>query len=449
MVDVPTVVHPRFEDDEPESSAFLVVVDGGPDAGAQIRVDAHLPSPALVGQSEVCALRLRDRSVSRRHLSLEVTERGLRVRDLDSTNGTFIGGIRVGSVTLTGGEVIRIGDTRLEIAEVAQESQEPFPEAQAFGRMLGQSLAMRRLYPMLARIAASDIPVIVEGETGTGKEVLAEAIHEQSARADKPFVVFDCTTVPANLIEAELFGHERGAFTGAVDARPGVFELAHQGTLLIDEIGDLDLALQPKLLRAIERSQVRRVGGNDVRNVDVRILAATRRDLDHEVQQGRFRDDLFHRLAVARVELPPLCERRGDIPLLARHFWRQLGGDLEQLSPDTLARWEQDRWPGNVRELRNAVTRHLALGDTAPAAPSKRPGIARPGIPRPGSRDFIAGLLDEGIPLPLARKRLRDEFERRYVERMLEAHGGNVSKAAAASGIARRYFQQVRARTKG
>jgi DNA-binding NtrC family response regulator len=444
MTEEATVVHPRFEDDVPESSAFVVVVDGGPDAGKQMRVDAMLPGPALVGQSEVCTLRLADRAVSRRHVAFEVTEDGLRVRDLDSTNGTWIGGIRVGTVTLKGGEIIQVGETRLEVAEVAHEAAPPIPEAESFGRMIGGSLSMRRLYPMLSRIAGSDIPVIIEGETGTGKEVLAEAIHERSARADKPFVVFDCTTVPSNLIEAELFGHERGAFTGAVDARPGVFEQAHEGTLLIDEIGDLDMMLQPKLLRAVERSQVRRVGGTEVKSVDVRILAATRRDLDQEVQQGRFRDDLFHRLAVARVELPPLRERRGDILLLARHFWTQLGGDPKDLAASVVQRWEEDRWTGNVRELRNAVTRLMALGDTAPAPASTRPAIPRPGTPR----DFIATLLDQEVPLPLARKKLRDEFERRYVERMLEAHDGNVSKAAAASGIARRYFQQVRARSK-
>lgn len=179
----------------------------------------------------------------------------------------------------------------------------------SFGRLLGGSPAMRRLYPLCERLAGSTVPIVIEGETGTGKEQLAEALHEQSSRADKPFVILDCTTIAPNLIESELLGHEKGAFTGAMRTREGVFERANGGTLLIDEIGDLPLELQPKLLRAIERGVITRVGGSKPVVVDVRLLAATRRDLDREVQLGRFRDDLFHRIAVARVELPPLRER--------------------------------------------------------------------------------------------------------------------------------------------
>src|SRR5262245_60431404 len=188
---------------------------------------------------------------------------------------------------------------------------------------------------------------------------MAEALHEQGPRASQPFVVFDCTAVPPNLVESELFGHERGAFTGAVTQRKGVFEQAHGGTLLIDEIGDLDLPLQPKLLRAIERGEIRRVGADRWIRVDVRVLAATRRDLAREVQAGRFRDDLFHRLAVGRIELPPLRHRRGDVPLLARQVWRELGGDARLLPAEILLKWEDYEWPGNVRELRNAVARQL------------------------------------------------------------------------------------------
>jgi DNA-binding NtrC family response regulator len=298
---------------------------------------------------------------------------------------------------------------------------------------------MRALYPIFERLAASQVTVIIEGETGTGKEVLARSFHEASPRSKGPFVVFDCTAVPANLVESELFGHEKGAFTGATASRRGVFEQADGGTLLVDEIGDLDLALQPKLLRALERSEVRRLGSEKTTHVDVRVLAATRRDLDHEVETGRFRDDLYHRLAVARVELPPLRRRKGDVRRLAHLFCREMGGDERALTPERLARWDDDAWPGNVRELRNAVARLLALGDLMPDAGAGHGRRAR-GI------DFLDGVLSLGLPLSEARQRMIDEFEQRYVERVLAVHGGNVTRAAEASGIARRHFYRVRDR---
>jgi len=287
------------------------------------------------------------------------------------------------------------------------------------------------------------VPVIIEGETGTGKEVLAESLHEMGPRAGGPFVVFDCTAVPATLLESELFGHERGAFTGAVSTRKGVFEQAHGGTLLIDEIGDLELSLQAKLLRAIERAEVRRVGGDKTIKVDVRLLAATRRDLDREVQAGRFRDDLFHRLAVARIELPPLRHRMGDVQVLARHFWRALGGKAEELPGDVVLRWEDDEWRGNVRELRNAVARRLALGELAlgPQAEHADASVAE-------GADFVEAILRLGLPLIEARQRLIEEFERRYIESTLEKHGGSVAKAATAAGVAKRHFQRIKARGK-
>jgi transcriptional regulator with GAF, ATPase, and Fis domain len=294
------------------------------------------------------------------------------------------------------------------------------------------------LYPLCERLAAANVPVIIEGETGTGKEVLAESLHERGPRSQAPFVIFDCTSVPAALLESELFGHVRGAFTGAVSSRAGVFEQADGGTLLIDEIGDLDLALQPKLLRAIERTEIRRVGGANVIRTDVRVLAATRRDLDHAVQEGTFRDDLFHRLAVGRIELPPLRERHGDVRMLAEHFCRELGGDPSALDPDMLRRWEQDAWPGNVRELRNAVARYLALGELA-SNPARH-------THRSTHEDVIDEALRLELPLSQARERVVAEFERRYVEHMLERSQGVVSHAAKAAGVARRHFQRVRAR---
>ncbi len=300
------------------------------------------------------------------------------------------------------------------------------------------------LYPVLERLARSNVPVVIEGETGTGKEALAESLHEMGPRADRPFVVFDCTAVPPTLMEAELFGHERGAFTGASSARPGVFELADGGTLFIDEIGDLELSLQSKLLRAVERSEVKRLGSSKTTRVDVRILAATRRDLDREVAAGRFRDDLFHRLAVGRVELPPLRARRGDVALLARHFHASIGDSNETLPATLLQQWEDSPWPGNVRELRNTVARHVALGDLAASVPRKAAAAVEGGE---GPMDaLVDNVLASGLTLQDARDRVVQEFERRYVRAALERHGGNVTRAADASGVGRRYFQMLKAK---
>ena len=247
-----------------------------------------------------------------------------------------------------------------------------------------------------------------------------------------------------------LFGHERGAFTGAVASRRGVFEAASGGTLLIDEIGDLELSLQPKLLRVLERGEVQRVGAERWTPVDVRVLSATRRDLDAEVAAGRFREDLYYRLAVARVELPPLRARLGDVELLTRHFWRKLDTQDQTLTEDLVARMRAYSWPGNVRELRNTVARRLALGELAPAPGSTTGGrqsaapLAHEGPA--AAQDLVERVLAKDLPLPRARQEVLGEFERRYVERVLARHGGNVTRAAAASGIARRYFYTIRNR---
>ncbi len=314
--------------------AFIVRVVEGVDAGREVRIDGSEPLPVLVGKGPSATLQLADPAVSRRHLALEASfspadGSRLRVTDLGSKNGTKIDALNALDAYVHGGEWIRIGDTVMRVETAAPEIvrvESRAPQSSAFARVIGESEAMHMLYPLFERLAKSDVPIVIEGETGTGKEALAEALHEAGPRARGPFVVFDCTAVPANLVESELFGHERGAFTGATNARKGMFELAEGGTLLIDEIGDLDLALQPKLLRAVERSEIRRVGGTRAIRCNVRVLAATRRDLDQEVQDGRFRDDLFHRLVVARVELPPLRKRAGDVVLLTRHFGRRSVG---------------------------------------------------------------------------------------------------------------------------
>ncbi|WXA91505.1 sigma-54 dependent transcriptional regulator [Pendulispora brunnea] len=320
---------------------------------------------------------------------------------------------------------------------------------------------MRRLYPLLQRVAASDVPVIIEGETGTGKEVLAESIHAQSRRSRGPFIVFDCTAVSPNLVESALFGHERGAFTGAVSPRQGVFEQAHGGTLLIDELGDLDSSLQPKLLRAVERSEIQRVGGTSWAKTNVRVICTTRRNLRREVRAGRFRDDLYYRLAVTCIELPPLRKRTADIPLLARHFWRELGGDEAAIPTDFLESLERYDWPGNVRELHNAVVHRLALGELADERSSRRylddEPVASSEMPIPSgefpahsmtdrSGDFVDTLLRDEPRFTEARERVLREFERRYVRWILQRYDGNVTRAAEASGLARRSLYALKTR---
>ncbi len=427
---------------------FTLAITSGPDKGKRVVLDGRGTTRALVGQSEVCEVRLSDREVSRRHAAFDHLGSSLRLTDLGSTNGTFVDRVRVVEALLTGGEMVRVGGSVLRIDEADADSRErqapPAPPGPTgFGRVVGASRAIVALYPLFERLAAATVPVVIEGETGTGKEALAEALHETGPRAKRPFIIFDCTAVPPALIESELFGHERGAFTGATVSRRGVFEQAHGGTLFIDEIGDLELSLQPKLLRAIERSEIRRVGGDGWISVDVRIVSATRRDLDREVEEGRFREDLFHRLAVARVELPPLRHRQGDVRVLVPHFWQQLGGDPAQLTEPLLARWEAASWPGNVRELRNAVARQIALGDLAQPAVS---AASLEGAASGGWTALVEELVEAKLPFPLARDRVLELFTEHYVRHLLALHGDNVARAAAASGIGRRYFEKLRAR---
>src|SRR5262249_11904388 len=239
---------------------FVVHVVSGPDAGKAFSVDVSRGGRVLLGQSPACAVRLEDPMVSRRHAAFDLVSGALRLSDLGSTNGTLVNGVRAFDVALSGGETIHVGATVLRL-EAGEEKTETPSEQSRFGRFVGASQEIRRLYPTMARIAASDIPVVIEGETGTGNEGLAGSLHELGPPPSAPFVVLDCTTVAANLMEATLFGHERGAFTGALTSSPGLFEQADGGTLFIDEIGDLDIALQAKLLRAIERAEVRRIGG--------------------------------------------------------------------------------------------------------------------------------------------------------------------------------------------
>ncbi len=436
MHDVTRALLPVLPTAMPEMRAVLSPLDGP----AILELDGREAAPTLVGSGPACAICLVDATVSRRHCELDLVEAGVRVRDLGSRNGTFVDGVRVEVAYAGHGARIRIGAVELAVSLAAHVGEE-LPDADHFGGFVGASTEIRKIYPLLTRLAAASLPTLIEGETGTGKEVVAEALHRAGPRANRPFVVLDCTTISPALAESELFGHERGAFTGAVARKRGAFELADGGTLFLDEIGDLDLPLQAKLLRLLDRGEFRRLGSETARRADVRVIAATRRDLDRAVVERTFRDDLYHRLVSARVVLPPLRARRGDVPVLIDYFLRAAGRSPEAIPFATRAAWYAHVWPGNVRELRLAVERFLALGaeETDAAA-----GRAPPGA----GLSLVDALFAENLPLPEARKRASEAFERRYVALALARAGGNVSKAARETGIARRHFQMLKARSK-
>jgi DNA-binding NtrC family response regulator len=312
------------------------------------------------------------------------------------------------------------------------------PGDERFGRMVGRSPSMQSVFDMLSKASPSDATILLEGETGTGKEVSAEAIHRGSPRRDKPFLVVDCGAMPPNLLESELFGHERGAFTGAISSRQGVFEAANGGTVFLDEIGELSIDLQPKLLRVLERREVRRVGTNNHVPVNVRLIAATNKSLREHVAAHKFRSDLYYRLAVVEVKLPPLRERPGDLPLLVDHIVRALGAIDETTltivrSAQFLGALTQHTWPGNIRELRNYLERSVALHDFAPPR-STAATVAAPGP---------EGAVNIGQPLREAREAWVSAFERRYLEELLRQHENRVSAAARAAGVDRIYFYRL------
>ena len=306
--------------------------------------------------------------------------------------------------------------------------------------MLGASIPIRALFARLERLAKGDQSVLVVGESGTGKELVARGLHSEGGRAKKPFVVFDCAAVSAGLVEAELFGHARGAYTGAITMQHGVFEAAHEGTLLIDEIGDLPIELQPKLLRALERREVRRLGETQVRSVDVRVVAATHRDLRTLVKAGTFRQDLYYRLAVSEVRVPPLRERREDIAVLADHLLKELssGRVLEGMPKGTLELLESYDWPGNVRELRNVVARLLLFPEEASNILASTASVGA------GAEDDGASRLERlDLPLKAARELVVASFERRYLKAKVASTGGNLTQAAARMGISRQYLYRL------
>src|SRR5512144_3118184 len=342
----------------------------GADTGLVRDIEA---SVIRIGARRGNDVQLTDSKVSGLHCEIRLDDRGYRLRDLDSTNGTYVAGLRINDVYIQPGAQIALGGTRLKFEPLGESVEIELADTDRFGSMIGRSVKMRELFARLEKLARTDTTVLVTGETGVGKELVAEALHDHSPREKGPFVVLDCGSIPPNLIESELFGHERGAFTGATSNYAGAFERAHGGTVFLDEIGELPLGMQPKLLRVLERKEVRRVGGAKTIEVDVRICAATNRDLGVEVNRGRFREDLYYRLAVARVHVPPLRDRKDDLPLLIEHILETTpGGESAQIAQDTVDLMMKHDWPGNVRELRNVIERAVLLAETPDSADSLR-----------------------------------------------------------------------------
>ncbi len=320
--------------------------------------------------------------------------------------------------------------------------------AYSFEQIIGASPVMKRIFATIDKIADTDVTVLIRGESGTGKELVANALHYRSPRRSKPIIRMNCAALNRELVESELFGHEKGAFTGAVSRREGKFEAAHRGTLFLDEVGDMPLETQAKLLRAIQEKEFERVGGNQPIKVDVRLIAATNHDLEEAVRQGRFREDLYYRLRVVEIVIPPLSERREDIPLLVDHFLKQAAArcrrEPKPLSPDALRACLTHEWRGNVRELRSAVEQALLLSSGPEiTAADLLPAAATNGQGARAAEPVLAATIANGPrSFREAKERLIDDFERRFLTEALRRNGGNITRAAEEVGMYRQSFQQ-------
>jgi transcriptional regulator with PAS, ATPase and Fis domain len=397
------------------------VVNSGKDAGKEI----VLPNPCVtIGTLPENGLVLTDATVSRRHAVVEETATGYLLRDLDSTNGTFLNGVRVREGYLAAGSVIRLGQTEMTFSPLEERLEFLRSSADRFGALIGSSRPMQEIYGILERIAPTDVTVLLEGETGTGKELAARAIHGNSRRTNGPFVVFDCGAVAPNLIESELFGHEKGAFTDAIKARQGAFELADNGTIFLDEIGELSLDLQPKLLRALDQRETKRIGADKPISINVRVISATNKDLEQEVRAGRFREDLYYRLSVVRVTMPPLRKRKEDIETIAAHALAGISSEINKkitgLSPEATSALTSYSWPGNVRELKNVLGRAAALTDSGRIEP----------------RDLFLTQGKKTATLDGLSGKTLEEIEKAAIHATLKAVAGNKTEAAKVLGIA-------------
>lgn len=393
-----------------------------------VRIGAHASNEVVVA----------DPMVSRFHLRLARSRDAWRLTDTGSLNGVKIGGVRVRDVDLPAECMVEIGDSLLRVRELPSVETVEVLQTPNFGAIFGKSLSMQKLFATLERVSKADVGVLIEGESGTGKELVASQIARRSSRVDGPFVVVDCSAMSRTLMESELFGHAKGSFTGADRDRVGAFESAHGGTVFLDEIGELPLDMQPKLLRVLESREIRRLGETKTRKVDVRVLAATNRKLEEEVNRGTFREDLYFRLSVITVRIPPLRERIEDLELLIRVFLDSFDAlDSSHLfTSEVIEVLSRHSWPGNVRELRNYVERSVVF-DTAD--PPWRTESSRALISPPP----VSTEIDIDVPFKIAKDRVVSEFERQYLAALLERTGGNLSSAARKAGIDRMYLHRL------
>jgi two-component system, NtrC family, response regulator GlrR len=414
--------------------AFRLTVVEGPDAGTTVTSTSER---CTIGAHARCDMVLTDPRVSRFHCEIRIDAGGARLRDTGSLNGTYVDGLRVLDVFVRDGSRIWLGKTVLRFELTGVENRVAMSESHRFGPLVAVSQEMRQVFRLLETAAASDATVLLGGETGTGKSAMARAIHQQSARAHAPFVMVDCAAIPATLLESEIFGHERGAFTDATSRRIGAFEEATGGTLFLDEIGELPLALQPKFLTVVESRSVRRLGSATPVPIDVRLIAATNRDLRSEVNQGRFRPDLYYRLAVVQMSIPPLRSRPDDLEPIARQILATLGAHSSQieriLNSDTMMRIQQAPWPGNVRELRNYLERCLIFDEPLPLPLSE---TGPPDAPPPSPARAQ-------LPFGEARSAMLARFEREYVAELLRRHAGRVVDAAEEAEIDRTHLYRL------
>jgi DNA-binding NtrC family response regulator len=409
----------------------------GPGSGRSLAMTSAI---ATAGRHATNDLVLADPRVSAMHLELRRVGERVHVRDAGSTNGTWLGPHRVTEIELAPGAELTVGDTKLRVDIDGGAEPIPLSPEETFGELVGQSTPMRELFATLARIAPKNIGLLIQGETGTGKEEVARAIHLRSARAEKPFVVIDATSLPETLAESLLFGHEKGAFTGATDRRIGLFEAAHGGTVFLDEIGELPAPLQAKFLRVLERQEFSRVGGNTPIKVDVRVIAATHRELRNEIDAGRFREDLYFRLAQLRVVIPPLRDRLEDIPILCRKLLASIAPDREVLIEQiALAHLAAQPWPGNVRELRNVLARAAALCTDGVI---RRTDVAGEGVGFRGTREERAALDLSGIFVE-AKERAIQRFESAYLSALMKRCAGNLSMASREADLARHHLRDL------
>jgi DNA-binding NtrC family response regulator len=409
----------------------------GPDAGLELDLP---PVGVVIGADRGCDIALTDTSVSGRHCTVSPSPSGFAIADLGSRNGTSIDGVAVQKVTAPPGVILRLGHTLIQLLPADDVVAIPPSTRAHVGALWGDSPGMRQVFAILERAAQSDASVLFLGESGTGKELAARAVHDESPRKDGPFVVFDCGAATETLVESELFGHVRGAFTGAAADRQGAFAAAHGGTLFLDEIGDLPLPLQPKLLRMLEAGEIVPVGGRKPEKYDVRVVAATHRDVFGEVARGGFRGDLYYRLAVVEVHLPPLRARKDDLARLIAIFLERVGAAalVPTIGGPAFERLSSYHWPGNVRELRNVITRAVALGGGAKTF-NELPILLRPTAQNPDAVEVIRA----DKPFHDAKEALVARFEREYLTDLLRRSGGNLSAAARQAGLERKFLYKV------